>query len=102
MLSQLTSNQRKVSTDNAKTVKLTEDKKEGTETPSIISDDFMEDMFDQEEEYHREARVRAQRNCCFKCSYAIVTSTAFNLFIFLLILGNTVTLSLYYWDQSEL
>ena len=56
-----------------------------------------------EEEYHEmEARVRSRRNGVYRCMYLIVTSVSFNFFIFLLIIGNTITLASYTYDQSEL
>lgn len=37
-------------------------------------------------------------NKVYQCCYTLVTSVSFNFFIFMLIIGNTVTLALYRYD----
>ena len=54
----------------------------------------------EEEKHERDARKRSRENGCYRKFYVMVTSVPFNFFIFLLILGNTVTLSWYTYDQS--
>ena len=56
----------------------------------------------EEEDYEKEARMRSERNGVYKCFFQIVTSVSFNFFIFLLIIGNTITLAAYTYDQSDL
>lgn len=57
---------------------------------------------DSEEDYERNSRIRAKAAGCKTCFYELVTSVSFNFFIFLLIIGNTFTLALYRYDQSDL
>ena len=56
------------------------------------------DLSELEEQYEKDAHTRSNRNGLYRCSYALVTSVPFNFVIFLLIIGNTVTLSLYHFD----
>jgi len=64
---------------------------------------FEEDQFDfEEEKYEKNSRTRSEQNGVYRCFYDIVTSVSFNFFIFLLIIGNTVTLAAYTFDQSNL
>ena len=56
---------------------------------------------DSEEEYERDARDRAGENSGYGCMYVLVSSVAFNFFIFILIIANTMTLALYTYDQSD-
>lgn len=49
-------------------------------------------------DHEKDARMRAKRNGCYGCAYNIVTSVSFNFFIFMLIIGNTVTLAAYTYD----
>lgn len=44
------------------------------------------------------AEHRAKRNCVYGFFYEVVTSVTFNFLIYLFILGNTITLSLYRYD----
>ena len=55
----------------------------------------------QEEDYEKESRKRSEKNRIYGCMYKIVTSVAFNFFIFCLILANTFTLAAYTYDQSD-
>ena len=55
----------------------------------------------EEEDHEQGARERSRRNRCYRCSYLLVTSVAFNFTIFLLILANTATLACYTYDESE-
>jgi hypothetical protein len=71
--------------------------------PAATTDMFEEDQFDfEEEKYEKNARTRSEQNGVYRCFYDIVTSVSFNFFIFLLIIGNTVTLAAYTFDQSNL
>ena len=64
---------------------------------------LQDDEYDfEEEEYEKEARYRSEKNGVYKCFFNIVTSVSFNFFIFLLIIGNTITLAAYTYDQSDL
>ena len=54
-----------------------------------------------ETDYERDARYRSHKNKCYRGLFNIVTSPWFNFFIFLLIIGNTVTLAAYTYDQSQ-
>ena len=71
--------------------------------PKKYEEYFQEDDYDYiEEEYEKEARLRSEKNGVYKCFFGIVTSVSFNFFIFLLIIGNTITLAAYTYDQSDL
>ena len=59
-------------------------------------------VFEKEEPHEKMARIRSEGNGCYACMYSIVTSVSFNFFIFMLIIGNTVTLAAYTYDQSDL
>ena len=52
----------------------------------------------EEEKHERDARKRSRENGCYRKFYVMVTSVPFNFFIFLLILGNTITLAWYSYD----
>ena len=54
-----------------------------------------------EESYEKEARQRSKQNRIIKCVYNLVTSVTFNFSIFCLIIGNTVTLAAYRFDESK-
>ena len=47
-------------------------------------------------------RTRVGKNGCIKGVHDFVTSVSFNFFIFILIVGNTITLAAYSYDQSEM
>jgi len=47
------------------------------------------------------ARRRSSGNGVYLCLYNIVTSWIFNFFIFILIIGNTITLAAFTYDQSD-
>lgn len=71
--------------------------------PKKYEEYLQEDDYDFiEEEYEKEARLRSEKNGVYKCFFGIVTSVSFNFFIFLLIIGNTITLAAYTFDQSDL
>ena len=53
---------------------------------------------DSETAYERESRKRAKKRSCVRMFYRLVSSIAFNFFIFLLIIANTTTLALYRYD----
>ena len=55
----------------------------------------------EEEDHEQDARSRSRRNGCYRCTFKIVTSVAFNFIIFLLIIANTITLACYRYDESE-
>ena len=55
-----------------------------------------------EEEHEKNARERSHTNSLYRFFYLIVTSVSFNFFIFILIIGNTLTLAAYTFDQSDL
>ena len=57
---------------------------------------------DSEAEHEANARKRARSNGCVTCTYLLVQSVWFNFAIFLLILGNTLSLALYSFDQSDM
>ena len=59
------------------------------------------DYGDSELEHDKRARLRSDTNGFFRCMYILVTSVAFNFFIFVLILLNTLTLAMYRYDQSD-
>ena len=59
------------------------------------------DLYDfEEEEFEKDARQRSEQNGLYKVLFDLVTSVSFNFFIFLLIIGNTMTLAVYSYDQS--
>ena len=59
------------------------------------------DLYDfEEKQFERNARQRSQLNGLYKVLFDLVTSVSFNFFIFLLIIGNTMTLAVYSYDQS--
>ena len=64
-----------------------------------IFDDGIE--YEDEPDHEREARRRSYSNPVYRCLHQFVTSVSFNFFIFVLILGNTVTLAAYTYDQSD-
>ncbi len=47
-------------------------------------------------------QLRAKKNRIYGLFYDIVISVTFNFLIYFLILGNTITLALYRFDQSEI
>ena len=55
-----------------------------------------------ETEYEKNSRLRSHRNGLYRCMFLIVTSVSFNFFIFVLIIGNTITLAAYHYDESDL
>lgn len=62
-------------------------------------------MFEEEavERHHRVLlKIRVGKNGCIKVIHDFVTSVSFNFFIFILILGNTITLAAYSYDQSDM
>ena len=67
---------------------------------SEFTDDDEEDLI--EEDYEKDARIRSHSNKCYRGFYHVVTSVSFNFFIFVLIIGNTITLAIYTYDQSDL
>ena len=62
--------------------------------------DMMSYYGESEPEHETESRERSLRNGCWRCMYILVTSVAFNFFIFVLILLNTLSLALYRYDMS--
>ena len=75
------------------------------DVPHDIAEDQEADMMsfygDSEPEYEKEARERSHENGCWRCMFILVTSVAFNFFIFVLILLNTASLALYRYDMSD-
>ena len=70
------------------------------------ADEPKENAFDdgneyEELEHERDSRLRSYKNPLYGCLYSFVTAVSFNFFIFVLILGNTVTLAAYTYDQSD-
>lgn len=67
--------------------------------PLKIPDEF-QDRVDTEEEYENEAeyekasRLRAQKNMLLGCVYLFCTNPIYNLTVFILILGNTAVLAI--------
>lgn len=55
-----------------------------------------------EEDHEKNARVRSYNNAVYRFFYNLVTSVSFNFFIFILIIGNTGTLAVFTYDQSDL
>ena len=53
---------------------------------------------DSEAAYERDSRKRAKNISCLRMFYRLISSVAFNFFIFLLIIANTTTLALYRYD----
>lgn len=51
-----------------------------------------------EEEHEKNARQRSYTNAVYRFFYLLVTSVSFNFFIFMLIIGNTLTLAAYTYD----
>lgn len=47
-----------------------------------------------------DADNRAERNKCFGFFYQMVSSVTFNFLIYCFIMGNTITLAMYRFDQS--
>ena len=58
-------------------------------------------LYEDEEDHEVDARKRSHRNCCYRQFYLMVTAVWFNFFIFCLIIGNTFTLAVFTYDQSE-
>ena len=75
--------------------------KSSADEPKVdIFDDGIE--YEDELDHEKDARLRSYRNPVYRCLFRFVTSVSFNFFIFVLILGNTVTLATYTYDQSDL
>ena len=55
-------------------------------------------FYEDEAPHETDARLRSYSHPVYRCLFKFVTAVSFNFFIFVLILGNTVTLAAYTYD----
>ena len=65
------------------------------------SDESEYDETPEEQELRLALKIRVGKSGNLKKVHDVVTSAAFNFFIFLLIIGNTITLAVYTYDMSD-
>lgn len=64
-------------------------------------DAMSQSLYLDEPDHDRNSRLRSTKNCLFRGCYLLVSNPVFNFFIFLLIIANTIVLSIDGYPQSE-